>query len=130
MKGNKGFRKTITIPYNTDYQPDGIILEVSHNWESLQTSITYKDEGSIPDCLISQSVSGIAAFVSARDTARLNVSQYGTVQEAPDNGFVNVAVGSSVVECTTKLTNLAKDDIVLVAFPAGNKLRGQVISRL
>lgn len=130
VKGNKGFRRTITIPYNTGYHPDGFILEVSHNWESLQTSITYKEGGDIPSCLISQSVAGIAAFVSARDTARLNIPQYGTVQEAPDNGFVNVAVGSSVVECTTKLTNLAKDDIVLVVFPAGNKLRGQVISRL
>lgn len=130
VKGTKGLRKTITIPYNTGYQPDGIILEVAHNWENLQTSITYKDEGSIPDFMISQSVSGIAAFVSARDTARLNVPKYGMIAEAPENGFVNVAIGSSTIECTTKLTNLAKDDIVLVAFPAGNKVRGQVISRL
>ena len=130
VKGNKGFRKTITIPYSTGYHPDGVILEVSHNWENLQTSITYKEEGSIPDCLISQSVAGIAAFVSARDTARLNVPQYGKVAEAPVNGFVNVVVGNSTIECTTKLTSLDKDDIVLVAFPAGNKLRGQVIGRL
>ena len=130
VKGTKGIRKTITIPYNTAYQPDGIILEVSHNWENLQTSITYKDEGTIPDFMISQSVSGIAAFVSARDTARLNIPKYGTVAEVLSNGFVDIVIGDATVKCTTKLTNLAKDDIVLVAFPAGNKIRGQVISRL
>ena len=130
VKGSKGLRKTITVPYNTSYQPDGIIIEVSHDWENLQTSITYKEEGDIPDFLISQSVSSIAAFVSARDTARLNVPKYGIVAKNPDNEFVSVIIGSSTVECTTKLTNLAQNDIVLVVFPAGNKVRGQVISRL
>ena len=130
VKGTKGLRKTITIPYNTSYQPDGIIIEVSHSWENLQTSITYKDKGDIPDFMISQSVSGIATFVSARDTARLNVPKYGTVIEAQSNGYVSVNIAGSILECTTKLTNLTQNDIVLVAFPAGNKVRGQVISRL
>ena len=129
IKGIKGFRKTITVPYNADFQPDGVILEVSHDWENLTTSVTYKDEGDIPECLISQSVASIAAFVSARDTARLNVPKYGVVLDV-SSGYASVRVGSSTVSCTTKLTNLAQDDIVLVAFPAGNKVRGQVIARL
>ncbi len=130
IKGSKGFRKTVNIPYNPDFQPDGVILDVSHDWGTLTTSVTYKDSGDIPDCLISQSVASIAAFVSARDTARLNVPKYGVIAEAPENGNVSVQIGNSTVSCTTKLTNLAQNDIVLVSFPAGNKLRGQVIARL
>ena len=80
--------------------------------------------------MISQSVSGIAAFVSARETARLNVPKYGVVVEVQLTGYVSVNIAGAIVKCTTKLTNLAQNDIVLVAFPAGNKVRGQVISRL
>ena len=129
VKGSKGIRKTVTVPYNTTFQPNGYIVEVSHNWESLLSTVTFRDSGTIPDCLVSQSVAGIAAFVSARDTARLNVPKYGAVVEF-SSGYVSVRIGDSVFSCTTKLSNLAQGDIVLVVFPAGNKLRGQVISRL
>ena len=129
VKGIKGLRKTVTVPYSSNFQPNGTILEVSHNWENLQTSITYREQGDIPECLISQSVAGIAAFVSARENSRLNVPKYGVVLEV-SGGYISVKVGNSTVSCTTKLNNLAQNDIVLVAFPAGNKLRGQVIARL
>ena len=129
VKGVKGIRKTVTVPYSPDFQPNGSILEVSHDWENLQTSVTFKDEGDIPDFLVSESVAGIAAFVSARDTSRLNVPKYGVVVQA-SSGYASVRIGDSDVACTTKLRNIAEGDIVLVAFPAGNKLRGQVISRL
>ena len=79
--------------------------------------------------MIGKSVASIAAFVSARDTARLNVPKYGSVSSVSDKK-VSVKIGNSLISCTTKLKNLAQGDIVLVAFPAGNKLRGQVISRL
>ena len=95
----------------------------------MQTSITYKEAGTIPECLISQSVAGIAAFVSARDTARLNVPQYGVVNNISDDN-ISVRIANSTISCTTKLNNIEKNDIVLVSFPAGNKLRGQVIARL
>ena len=130
VKATKGISKTATVPYNTNFQPDGTVIEVSHSWGNLQTSITYRDDGDIPDFMISQSVSGIAAFVSARDTARLNVPKYGVVVEVQLTGYVSVNIAGAIVKCTTKLTNLAQNDIVLVAFPAGNKIRGQVISRL
>ena len=129
VKGLKGFTKTVIIPYKADLQPNGTIVDVSHDWEKLQTSVTYRDKGDIPECLISQSVASIAAFVSARDTARLNVPKYGSVSSVSDKK-VSVKIGNSLISCTTKLKNLAQGDIVLVAFPAGNKLRGQVISRL
>ena len=130
VKGIKGLRKTVIIPYNTNFQPNGTIIEVSHDWENLQTSITYKESGDIPECLISQSVSSVAAFVTARENAKLNVPHYGTVNEVKSEGYISVQVGNSEVSCTTKLKNLAKDDVVLVVFPVGNKLRGQVIARL
>ena len=115
VKGIKGIRKTVTVPYDTSFQPDGTILEVSHDWENLQTSITYKDNGDIPDFLISQSVAGIAAFVFARDSARLCIPKYGVVASA-ESGYVSVQVGGEQVSCTTKLNGLAEGDIVLVAF--------------
>ena len=114
VKGSKGLRKTVTVPYSPKFQPDGCVLEVSHDWENLTTSITYKDSGDIPECLISQSVASIAAFVSARDSARLNIPKYGVVSEV-SSGNVSVVIGNSTISCTTKL---------------GNKVRGQVIARL
>ena len=129
VKSIKGFRKTVTVPYNTDFHPDGTIVEVSHDWQNLQTSVTYRDSGDIPDCLISQSVAGIASFVAMRENSRLNVPRYGAVVSC-SGGTALVKVGNSDVRCTTKLRNLAQGDIVLVSFPAGNKLRGQVIARL
>ena len=39
-------------------------------------------------------------------------------------------IGTETVNCSTKLNNLGVGDNVLVSFPAGNKLRGQVIARL
>lgn len=129
VKGTKGIRKTVTIPYDASYVPNGSIIEVSHDWENLQTSVTYLDDGDIPEFMISQSVSGIASFVLARENARQNIPQYGSVVSYSD-GYALVKIGNSTVSCTTKLKNLGVNDIVLVAFVAGNKVRGQVIARL
>ena len=129
VKGTKGIRKTVTIPYDASYIPNGSIIEVSHDWENLQTSVTYLDDGDIPEFMISQSVSGIASFVLARENARQNIPQYGSVVSYSD-GYALVKIGNSTVSCTTKLKNLGVNDIVLVAFVAGNKVRGQVIARL
>lgn len=129
VKSNKGFRKTVTIPYCKDFLPDGTIVEVAHDWAALTTSVTYRDEGEIPDCLISQSVASVAAFVSARDNSRHNIPQYGKISEI-NNSVVKVNIGNSNVSCSSKFKSLSVGDIVLVSFPAGNKLRGQVIARL
>lgn len=149
VKGDKGFRKTITIPYNSDYQPNGDIVEVSHDWANLQTSITYRtassDSGSssIPDYMISQSVSAIAEFVAARNTSRQAVPKYGVIskvyeakstnateKEKAKKGIVDVVVDNSTVECTSKIRGLQANSIVLVTFPAGNRITGQVIAKL
>ena len=130
VKGSKGIRKTLTIPYSPNYQPDGDIVAVSHDWENLQTAITYRTEGTVPDFLISQSVAAVAEFVSARSNARLTVPKYGVVSAVNDDGSIEVSLGSYSVECSTKVRGVQVNDTVLVTFPAGNKLRGQVISRL
>ena len=128
VKSIKGLRKTVTIPYDPSLTPNGVIVEVSHDWENLTSSVTYRTGGNIPDFLVPQSVSGIAAFVSARDIARLSSPKYGVVAEVGDKITVNI--GNSSVACSSKLKNLGKGDTVLVSFPSGNKLRGQVIARL
>ena len=129
VKGTKGLRKTVTIPYAPSYEPDGLIVEVSHDWENLRTSITYLETGEIPECLISESVSSIAAFVMKRENSKQNIPQYGEVISI-ESGSVTVRIGSSEIPCNTKLKNLGSGDIVLVSFASGNKLRGQVIARL
>lgn len=129
MKGTKGLRKTVTIPYSPSYEPDGLIVEVSHDWENLRTSITYLETGEIPECLISESVSSIASFVIKRESSKQNIPQYGQVISS-ESGSATVRIGSSEIPCSTKLKNLGSGDIVLVSFASGNKLRGQVIARL
>ena len=42
VKGVKGLRKTVTIPYDPSLTPDGNIIEVSHDWEKLTSSVTYR----------------------------------------------------------------------------------------
>lgn len=129
VKGTKGLRKTVTIPYTPSLAPNGAIVEVSHDWENLTTSVTYRTDGTISNFLVAQSVSGIASFVSARDTSRLSTPKYGVVSAVSDTN-ITVSINNSSVKCTTKLNNLSVGDTVLVSFPAGNKLRGQVIARL
>ncbi len=129
VKSTKGIRKTVTIPYDPSILPDGLIVEVSHDWAELQTSVTYLDDGSIPEYLISKSVAGVASLVSARENARQNIPRYGSVVSTNGKNAL-VRIGSSNISCTTKLKNLGAGDIVLVSFPAGNKLRGQIIARL
>ena len=129
VKGNKGIRKTVTIPLDESYQPDGNIIEVSHDWANLQTTVTYLEAGAIPDFMISESVANIASFVSTRLNAQENIPKYGVITSY-SNGQASVRIGNSIVSCTTKLKNLGVNDIVLVSFAAGNRLRGQVIARL
>ena len=130
VKGIKGIRKSVTIPYNPNIQLNGSVVEVSHDWGSLQTSISYLTTGDIPEFMISQSISSIASFVATRENARSNIPKYGSVVSANDNNDVLVKIGNSSYKCTTKLRKLSQGDIVLVSFAAGNKLRGQVIARL
>lgn len=131
VKGSKGIRRTVTVPYNPSYSPNGWIIEVSHDWENLTTSVTYLDktDDNIPDFMISQSVANIAAFVAARENSRHNASRYGKVTAVSGNSYT-VNVAGSLTKCTTKLRNVRADDVVLVQFPAGNKLNGVIINRL
>ena len=129
VKSSKGILKTVTIPYNPDYLPNGLIVSVSHNWGNLQTTISYLTSGIIPDFLISEAVAGIASFVSARENSRVNIPKYGAVISVSGSN-VQVKIGNRPFSCTTRLKNLGAGDIVLVSFAAGNKLRGQVIARL
>ena len=136
VKGSKGIRKTVVIPYDDTLIPNGTIIEVSHDWANLQTTVSYLEAGTIPNFMISQTMSGIATFVSAREFAKHNIPKYGVIQSLDEDsndggkGFIHVNIDNSSISCTTKLTNLKVDDIVLVSFPSGNKLRGQVIARL
>lgn len=129
VKSTKGIRKTVIVPYSPNIHLNGSIVEVSHDWENLQTTVSYLTSGDIPEFMISQSVAGIAAFVSVRENSRSNIPKYGTVISC-SNGYALVRINNSAYNCTTRLKNLGQGDIVLVSFPAGNKLRGQVIARL
>lgn len=130
IKGKKGIRKTVTVPYDPSYSPNGWIIDVAHDWENLTTSVTYLDEtDNLPDFFISQNVASIAAFVAARENSRHNSSHYGKVTAVSSNTYT-VNVAGALYKCSTKLKNVRADDIVLVQFPAGNKLAGVIINRL
>lgn len=130
IKGKKGIRKSVTIPYDPSYVPNGWIVDVAHDWENLTTTVTYLDEtDNLPDFLISQSVASIASFVAARENSRNNASRYGKVTAVSGNTYT-VNVAGTLTKCTTKLKNIRADDVVLVSFPAGNKLNGVIINRL
>ena len=130
IKGRKGIRNTVTIPYNPSYLPDGYIIEVAHDWQNLTTSVTYlSDTDDLPDFFISQSVASIAAFVAARENSRHNSSKYGKVTAVADASY-SVNIAGNICKCSTKLKNISVDDVVLVEFPAGNKISGVIIARL
>ncbi len=110
--------------------PNGWIVEVAHDWENLTTTVTYLDEtDNLPEFLISQNVASIAAFVAARENSRHNASRYGKVTAVSGNSYT-VNVAGTLTKCSTKLKNVRADDVVLVSFPAGNKLNGVIINRL
>lgn len=147
VKSNKGFLKTSVISYEPSIEPNGDVVSVSHDLAHLQTSVTYRvsDGGnsSIPAFLISQSASSIAQFVNTRQNSRLSIPHYGVVSAIYDpnstntdeakkgeSGILDVQVNNASYECTSKISGLQANDIVIVTFPAGNKFRGQVISKL
>lgn len=130
VKGTKGIRKTVTIPYNQAFVPNGLVVSVEHDWANLQTTVSYLTSGTIPDFMIPSSVAGIASFISDRDAGRRTRPMSGTVMQITDKGTVIVQIGGMTYNCDTKLASLGEGDSVLVSFTSGNSLRGQVIERL
>lgn len=137
VKSKKGFCKTAVIPYNPDLLPDGDIIDVSHDWSTLQTSVTYRTIGSIPQLLIPQSASDVADFVAARYSSRTSSPTFGKYlhkgkdedDKEKDNVFI-VSINNKEFECSSKVRGLQENDLVIVIFPAGNKFHGQIIARL
>lgn len=130
VKGTKGFLKTVVIPYNPDFLPDGEIVSVSHDLTNMKTTINYRESGVIPDFMIPSSMAGIASIISDRDAGRRTRPMSGTITAIDSDGVVTVNIGGMSYQCDTKLFNLGVNDAVLVSFISGNKIRGQIIERL
>ncbi len=131
VKSTKGIRKSVTIPYEPSYLPNGTIISVEHDWANLQTTVTYLTSGTIPDFMIPSSVAGIASIISDRDAGRRTKPMSGTITNINNkNKTVTVLIGGINYTCDTKLVNLGTGDSVLVSFTSGNSLRGQIIERL
>ncbi len=130
VKGTKGIRKSVVIPYDPSLMPNGNIISVEHNWANLQTTINYLTSGTIPNFMIPSSVAGIASIISDRDAGRRTKPMSGTVTTINDDKSVIVQIGGMSYTCDTKLVNLGTGDAVLVSFTSGNSLRGQIIERL
>ena len=58
VKGTKGIRKTVSVPYNPVYVPNGLVVSVEHDWANLQTTVSYLTSGRIPDFMVPASVAG------------------------------------------------------------------------
>ena len=134
VKKIKGVRKSITVPYDKNFLPNGKIVSVSHDWENMQSTVTYIESSNLSsDFNIVQSISSVASFITERGIAKKNIPKTGVVVETKQKmlkTICKVKVGNSEIECETKLKNIGKDDLVLLSFPSGNKLRGQVVARL
>lgn len=128
--GARGISKTVTIPLEYDLHPTGTITAVTHDWEGLKTSVTYKIAGSIPDLLIPETVAGAAAMVANREASRQQRGHIGKVLTIGDDGIITVLVANMAVRCTTRLKYLAENDTVLVSLPAGSRGFGVVTERL
>ena len=129
VKGTKGYRKTVVIPYDSSFIPNGNVTDVSHDWGNMQTTLSYRTAGSIPSFLIPASVGGIAAGISDRDAGRRTRPMAGTITAIQSDG-VMVNIGGVTYPCSTRFVNLGVGDSVLVSFASGNSVRGQIIERL
>lgn len=130
VKGTKGLRKTVTIPYDGEIVPDGCVVSVTHDWSNMRTTVSYRVSGDIPDFLIPASVGGIASGISDRDAGRRTRPMSGTVTAVHDDGTVFVNVSGVTFPCSTKLINVGPGDAVLVSFTSGNAVRGQIVERM
>ena len=130
VKGTKGLRKTVTIPYNDEIILDGCVVSVAHDWGNMRTTVSYRVSGDIPDFLIPASVAGVASGISDRDAGRRTKPMSGTVTAVNDDGIVLVNIGGVTYPCSTKLLNIGSGDAVLVSFTSGNAVRGQIVERM
>ena len=130
VKGTKGLRKTVTIPYDGEIVPDGCVVSVTHDWSNMRTTVSYRVSGDIPDFLIPASVAGVASGISDRDAGRRTRPMSGTVTAVHDDGTVFVNVSGVTYPCSTKLINIGPGDAVLVSFTSGNAVRGHVVERM
>lgn len=130
VKGTKGLRKTVTIPYDGEIVPDGCVVSVAHDWGNMRTTVSYRVSGSIPDFLIPASVAGVASGISDRDAGRRTRPMSGTVTVVHDDGTVFVNVSGVTYPCSTKLINVGPGDAVLVSFTSGNAVRGHIVERM
>lgn len=130
VKGTKGLRKTVTVPYDGSIVPDGCVVSVAHDWGNMRTTVSYRVSGDIPDFLIPASVAGVASGISDRDAGRRTRPMSGTVTAVHDDGTVFVNVNGVTYPCSTKLVNVGTGDAVLVSFTSGNAVRGHIVERL
>jgi hypothetical protein len=130
VKGIKGIKRTVLLPYTPDLLPSGTITDVSHNWSELTTTVSYRISGSIPECMIPASAAGIAAGIADRNANRRTKGMTGVVQSISGNGTVNVKIGDATYPCSTKLKNIGVGDSVLADFVSGNSVRGHISARL
>ena len=130
VKGTKGLRKTVTIPYDGEIVPDGCVVSVAHDWGNMRTTVSYRVSGNIPGFLIPASVAGVASGISDRDAGRRTRPMSGTVTAVHDDGTVFVNVSGVTYPCSTKLVNVGPGDAVLVSFTSGNAVRGHIVERM
>lgn len=130
VKGTKGIRKTIVVPYAPSIEPNGQVVSVSHDWANMRTTLSYRTSGDIPEFAIPASASGISDGVSGRNSSRRTRPMSGTVLDIKSNGTIDVSINAITYPCTSKLVNIAKGDSVLVSFSSGNSVHGHIVQKM
>jgi hypothetical protein len=128
--GTRGICRTVNIPLDETIHPDGVITSATHDWKTLQTSVTYRTDKPVPAILIPDTVSSAAALVADREMTRRQRGYVGRVLTIGDDDVITVMVANRAIRCTTRLRYVAVNDTVLISMPGGSRGFGMVVERL
>ena len=130
IKGARGIRQTVTIPFDTTLHPDGTIVSVGHDYKSMKTTVSYRLDEAVPDILLPASMVSVSYLVGERERNRNMRSVIGEVIEIDKaTARITVLAEDTILSCSSKLKWLAVGDQVVVDLPAGNSLNGTVVAR-
>jgi hypothetical protein len=120
---SRGLMETYSIPLSLKYHPDGAILSVENDWESMQTHITFRPSGvTPPEYLMLISTSATAANVFSKESVSKGRSAIGRVIDVrPDRALV--IVGGRPVSCSSGI-RVRRGDNALVLLPPGSVANG------
>lgn len=124
-RASRGIVETVELPLNVNITPDGSILSVRHDFESLRTQVTFlPSDKEPPEYLMLLSAGGVALNLYERESigkARTGIGK--VVDVRPDRALV--VLGGRPVSCTYNMM-IKSGNTVLVFLPPGTTTSGVI----